>query len=47
MIHSLKIYVRPIIKKMNEEIKFTGSLINPYTNIKIEKIIGEISNIKN
>ena len=39
--------VRPIIKKMNEEIKFTGSLINPYSNIKIEKIIGEISNIKN
>ena len=38
--------VRPIIQKMNEEIKFSGTLINPYSNINLEKIIEEISKVK-
>ena len=39
--------VRPIIQKMNEEIKFSGSLINPYSNINLQKIIEEINEDKN
>ena len=36
--------VRPVIQKMNEEIKASRSLINPYSCINIPKIVQEIGN---
>ena len=38
--------VRPIIQKINEEIKFRGNLINPYSKINIQKILTDISKKK-
>ena len=38
--------VRPVIQKMNEEIKTSGSLINPYSCINIPKIVQEIDNLE-
>ena len=38
--------VRPVIQKMNEEIKASGSLINPYSCINIPKIVQEIDNLE-
>ena len=38
--------VRPIIQKINEEIKLSGNLINPYSKINIQKIITHISKKK-
>ena len=38
--------VRPMIQKMNEEIKTSGSLINPYSSINIPKIVQEIDNLE-
>ena len=37
--------VRPVIQKMNEEIKKNGSLINPYSSINIQKIIEDNNNL--
>ena len=31
--------VRPIIQKINEEIKFSGNLENPYSNINLKKLL--------
>ena len=38
--------VRPLIQKMNEEIKANGNMINPYSNISIPKILGYSSKRK-
>ena len=38
--------VRPVIQKMNEEIKACGNLINPYSCINIPKIVQEIGNLE-
>ena len=38
--------VRPVIQKMNEEIKASGSLINPYSCINIPKIVQEIDKLE-
>ena len=38
--------VRPILQKLNEEMKSNGNMINPYSNINIQKILGHASKIK-
>jgi TFIIF-interacting CTD phosphatase-like protein len=38
--------VRPILQKMNEEIKSNGNMINPYSNISIQKLLGHTSKRK-
>ena len=38
--------VRPIIQKMNEDIKASGNMINPYANINIPKILCYVSKRK-
>jgi Dullard-like phosphatase family protein len=38
--------VRPILQKMNEEIKSNGNMINPYSNISIQKLLGHASKRK-
>lgn len=38
--------VRPIIQRINERIKISGELINPYSKINIKKIIDDEKKIK-
>ena len=38
--------VKPIIQKMNEDIKASGNMINPYANINIPKILCYVSKRK-